>query len=84
MMRQASPAFVQWAGSALSRWQGPERLTAPVFHIHGSADRIIPCRKVKPDVIVPGAGHLVNVTHAEPVNTFLAERMKAVLRSPSS
>jgi pimeloyl-ACP methyl ester carboxylesterase len=79
MMREADPAFIQWGGHALTRWPGAGEPTCPVYHIHGGADRIMPCRLVRPDVIVPGAGHLLNVTHADEVNRFLAERMASTL-----
>jgi pimeloyl-ACP methyl ester carboxylesterase len=77
MMRDADPRFVQWGGHALACWAGAagEPLPCPVHHIHGDADRIMPCRLVRPDVIVPGAGHLLSVTHADAVNAFLRERI---------
>jgi len=42
-----------------------------LFHIHGSADRLIPASRVKATHVVPDAGHLVNVTHAGEVNAFI-------------
>jgi pimeloyl-ACP methyl ester carboxylesterase len=76
MMRDADPRFIQWGGAALTRWAGAGELPIPVHHIHGGDDRIIPCHRVRPDVIVPGAGHLLNVTHADVVNRFIAERVE--------
>lgn len=76
MMRAADPRFIQWGGATLTRWAGVAELTMPVRHIHGGADRIIPCKRVQPDVIVPGAGHLLNVTHADAVNAFIGDRMR--------
>jgi hypothetical protein len=32
---------------------------------------VIPLRKVAPDAVVPGAGHLVNWTHAPQVNPLI-------------
>src|SRR5687768_18583486 len=75
MMREADPAFIQWGGCALTRWGGAGEQRAPIHHIHGGDDRIMPCRLARPDVIIPGAGHLLTVTHAADVNQFLAERM---------
>ena len=43
-----------------------------VAKVHGSRDRLIPRRRIRPDAVVPGAGHLVNLTHAEVVNRFIA------------
>lgn len=53
------------------RWQAPATLPCPVYQIHGDADRIIPIRRVKPDEIVRGGGHLINMTHADQVNRFI-------------
>jgi pimeloyl-ACP methyl ester carboxylesterase len=75
MMRDADPRFIQWGGWALCNWAGAGELGVPVHQIHGGADRIMPCRRSAADVIVPGAGHLLNVTHADVVNTFLAHRL---------
>ena len=43
----------------------------PICHIHGDRDRLIPLHRVRPDHVVPGAGHLLNLTHGEAVNAFL-------------
>jgi pimeloyl-ACP methyl ester carboxylesterase len=75
MMRDADPRFVQWGTTALSRWAGAPPLSCPIHQIHGGADRILPCRSSGADVIVPGGTHLLNVTHADAVNAFIAERM---------
>jgi pimeloyl-ACP methyl ester carboxylesterase len=65
-----SPAFVQWGLAALLDWAPTEALPCPVYHVHGGADRLIPAARVSANRVVPGAGHLVNVTHAEDVNGF--------------
>ena len=41
-------------------------------------DPVIPARKVEPDVVIPGAGHLVNWTHAERVNEEIARFVESV------
>ena len=46
-------------------------LPVPIHHVHGEDDRIIPLRGVRPHVVVPRAGHLVNVTHPAEVNAFI-------------
>jgi pimeloyl-ACP methyl ester carboxylesterase len=44
----------------------------PVHHLHGDRDRLIPVHRVKPDHVVAGAGHLLNITHPDAVNDFIA------------
>jgi pimeloyl-ACP methyl ester carboxylesterase len=76
MIRDADPKFLRWGGDALARWSGAADLDVPIHQIHGEADRILPCGRSGTDVAVPGAGHLMNVTHADEVNRFLAARMR--------
>lgn len=76
-MLLATPlSFLRWGGRAIVEWQGPVELAVPVHQIHGADDRIIPLRNVGPDLTVPGAGHLVNMTHAGEVNRFIEARLR--------
>jgi hypothetical protein len=38
---------------------------------------MIPARRVKPDVLIPDGGHIINVTRAEEVNDFLRRVLDA-------
>jgi pimeloyl-ACP methyl ester carboxylesterase len=71
MLRDTPPSFVQWACRAILGWPGAAEPDVPVHHIHGANDRIIPLRGVQPTVVVPDAGHFLNVTHPAAVNTFI-------------
>jgi len=71
MVREADAEFIHWAANALLKWQPSPLPDVPVFHIHGSRDQIIPAGKVQADELVPGGGHLINVTHADAVNAFI-------------
>jgi pimeloyl-ACP methyl ester carboxylesterase len=79
LIARAHMPFVQWGLSAILGWSPPSPPGTPVFHIHGTADRLVPLRRVRPTEVVPGGGHLINVTHAEQVNAFV----RRVLASPS-
>lgn len=65
-------AFLKWGVEALLSWR-PAPVAVPIHHIHGSADRLIPLRLVRPERVVPGGGHLLSLTHPQEVNAFLAE-----------
>lgn len=80
--------FLRWGGRAILEWPGAgaEAVTGaggevcdrapspiPIRHIHGAEDRMIPVRNVRPDVIVSGAGHLLNITHDGKVNRFIEQ-----------
>ncbi|HYC93403.1 MAG TPA: hypothetical protein VEO54_29620 [Thermoanaerobaculia bacterium] len=72
-MLATTPApFIRWASHAVFTWEGVPRLPMPIHHVHGSRDRLIPLRRVQPDRVIHGAGHLLNITHAGAVNDFLA------------
>jgi pimeloyl-ACP methyl ester carboxylesterase len=72
MLAATPPAFIRWAARAASSWPGVAELPMPIHHVHGDRDHVIPIQRVKPDCIVAGAGHLLNLTHADAVNDFIA------------
>lgn len=71
MAREIDPAFLRWGGRAVFGWEGCEDPGVPVRHVHGSRDGIIPVSRVRPDVVVRGHGHFLNLTAADEVNAFL-------------
>jgi pimeloyl-ACP methyl ester carboxylesterase len=75
MFADSSARFVRWGIAAITDWPGVEGLAVPVHHIHGSADEWIPIQSVQPDQVIPGGGHLINLTHAAEVNAFLAAHL---------
>ncbi len=75
MFHRVPTPFIRWASRAMMGWSYDETLDVPIRHIHGTRDRLIPARNVAPDHLVPGAGHLLSLTHAPAVNAFLAEHV---------
>jgi pimeloyl-ACP methyl ester carboxylesterase len=74
-----SGRHVRWAGLAALGWRPTSAAPrCPLFQIHGDRDRVLPCRLTRPDVVVPGAGHLLPLTHADAVNEFLRSRMELI------
>lgn len=72
MLAATPPAFIRWASRAVFSWPGVAELPMPIYHVHGDRDRLIPVHRVKPDRVIVGAGHLLNLTHADAVNDFIA------------
>lgn len=64
-------SFLQWASWAILTWQPSAPPGVPVVAIHGTHDRILPCRNVHADEYVEGGGHLLPLTHPEEVSRFL-------------
>ena len=71
-VRDADAGFLQWACGAVLTWHEDFHAPAvPVHHIHGAEDYILPPQYARPDVTVPGGGHVLSLSHAEEVNRFL-------------
>jgi pimeloyl-ACP methyl ester carboxylesterase len=82
LQRLSSPeaAFVRWALCAVMQWRpGPNPQRVPVYHIHGSADRVLPVARVRPDVVVPGGAHALSLFNPTAVNDFIASVVRAVI-----
>jgi pimeloyl-ACP methyl ester carboxylesterase len=80
LLRQLADAdrrFLRWASMALLRWKPhQDSLAIPVRQIHGDRDHVLPHTLTTPDQLVPGAGHLLPMTHADEVNKFLHDAME--------
>ena len=81
MLRQAAdadPAFLRWACRAVLTWEpAPHVPSFPIHQIHGDRDPILPSRRTRPDVVVPGACHVLTLSHPQAVNDFIRARMQA-------
>jgi pimeloyl-ACP methyl ester carboxylesterase len=62
--------FSRWAIDAILRWRNS---TAPpnVVHIHGTADRVLPFRRVKADYVIPGGTHVMTLDEHEAISSIL-------------
>ena len=71
--------FLRWGAQAILNWKPSKDLDrVRTFQIHGDRDRVFPIRLTAPDRIVPGAGHLIAITHPKPVTEYLACTMAAL------
>ncbi|RYY65998.1 MAG: hypothetical protein EOO12_05445 [Chitinophagaceae bacterium] len=70
LLHDTDKAFLLWAMRAILTWKN-KAVPPGIIRIHGSADRIIPCKRVRADHVVNGAGHLMVFTHAEQVSEIL-------------
>ena len=66
--------FLMWAIENALHWN-PEN-TPDIIHIHGTKDKIIPIRYVKPDHIINDGGHLMVLNKAREVSSLLQELLK--------
>jgi pimeloyl-ACP methyl ester carboxylesterase len=78
-LARADAEFVRWAMCAAVTWRPsapPRRVN--VFQIHGSADRVRPVARARPDVVVPGGAHALSLFNPVAVNAFVADVLNAV------
>jgi pimeloyl-ACP methyl ester carboxylesterase len=69
---------------AVLGWRpGPSARGVPVYHIHGSADRVLPVERGTPDVIVPGGAHALSLFQPAAVNDFISDVLRAVAVVPA-
>ena len=77
VLRDHSPRQIRWSCRALMRWEccatSPD---LPVHAIHGEKDEIVPLRNVTAQHVIPGGHHLINLSHANVVNAFIADRIR--------
>jgi pimeloyl-ACP methyl ester carboxylesterase len=71
MFRQSDSRFMHWTLRAILRWNPTPLEGIPVLQVHGRRDPLIPARRLQADLMIPNGGHLINITHADEVNSFL-------------
>ncbi|TDE12029.1 alpha/beta fold hydrolase [Dyadobacter psychrotolerans] len=75
ILHDTDSRFLKWALARMSGWKREEK--APnLFHIHGTADRLIPINLVQPDIRIEGGGHLMVYGQPEEVSRLLNEHLK--------
>lgn len=58
ILKDTDSKFLKWALVRISAWDYPVR-NPGIYHIHGTADKLIPIKLLTPDVRVEGGGHLM-------------------------
>lgn len=77
LVRESDPAFIKWALGAILNWKN-ETIPAPMAHIHGSKDEILPVKYTSPTHIIARGTHLMVMNRAPEVNKLLAALLKSV------
>lgn len=82
MLRDTPTRFLRWSARASVEWSFEGRPNAPVFQIHGGRDWVIPPGGMAVDRLIPDAGHLAVMTHADEVNAWIAGRLNGLRAEP--
>ena len=78
-LADADAKFLRWGAQAILKWQpSPAVAGVRVCQIHGDHDRVFPIRLTNPDQIVAGAGHLIAITHPQPVVEYLRRMLNEI------
>jgi pimeloyl-ACP methyl ester carboxylesterase len=76
ILRDTDSKFLKWALIRMSSWERKTK-AENLYHIHGSADRLISIKLVKPDVVIEGGGHLLVYAQAEQISAILNKKLKS-------
>jgi len=71
VIRDSDPEFIKWAIEAILTWKN-EIKPAPLLHIHGSRDEVLPVRFTRPTHIIQGGTHLMVMGRAAEINAILS------------
>jgi pimeloyl-ACP methyl ester carboxylesterase len=74
IINDTPPKFAKWAIGRIFKWENNSR-PLNLFHIHGSADKIFPIKKILADIVIPGGGHFMIYSHAEEISKILTEQL---------
>ncbi|MDN3707433.1 alpha/beta hydrolase [Myroides ceti] len=66
--------FLEWAIDKIICWQNKTEPTN-IFHIHGTADYILPLCFIRTDAVIKDGGHLMTLNKADEINKILQEKL---------
>lgn len=64
------PVFLKWAIDKVVKWKN-KTLISNTFHIHGSADKVLPFYFVNCNAVIKNGGHLMTLNRADEITTIL-------------
>jgi len=75
ILHDTDPIFLRWAINTIVSWNN-EIIPDNVIHIHGSGDRILPIKFIRPDIIIPNGGHLMTLDRAVEITAAIRGLLK--------
>lgn len=75
IIRNSTHGFNLWAMNAIVNWKN-KSISAPVFHLHGNADRLLPLTFVHPNIIIERGNHFMIVQKAKEISHHLQLQLK--------
>ncbi|HKG08557.1 MAG TPA: alpha/beta hydrolase [Pedobacter sp.] len=78
LVADSDPFFIKWALTCILNWRNAER-PGNTTHIHGTADKILPLKYNKPDIIIKGGSHFMVYTNAEEISGHIITTIKTIM-----
>lgn len=75
MMASGDPAFVKWCVNSILHWEN-RVVPQGMFHIHGTADKVIWPTWVRPDVWIEGGSHIMIYNRADEVGAHILRNLR--------
>jgi pimeloyl-ACP methyl ester carboxylesterase len=74
VLKDTDSKFLKWAMNAITSWKNKER-PKKLYHIHGTADKILPITLIKPDFRIENGEHLMVYSESKLISKVLLEKM---------
>ena len=75
IIRESDIHFVRWAISAILQWKNMT-IPANIVHVHGTADKLLPCRYVKADYLIQGGTHVMTLDKHTEISRLLQQLLQ--------
>src|SRR5690606_4876355 len=70
ILQDTDEQFIVWAIDQIVHWDNTE-IPQNLIHLHGTADRVLPCRTARPHLKIKNGSHLMTFDKAEEISTLL-------------
>lgn len=78
-LSDADARFLRWGAQSILSWQPAADVgRVRICQIHGERDRVFPIQMTEADLTVPGAGHLIVITHPQQVLQFIRSQIELI------
>jgi len=74
ILHDTDSKMLKWALIQMSGWNRKNK-AQNLYHIHGTADKLIPLKLVHPDITIEGGGHLMIYSDHEKISGLLNQRL---------
>lgn len=74
LILDSDPLFMKWALTCILKWRNNEH-PLNLTHIHGTADRILPIKYNKPDIIINSGSHFMVYTNGKDISDYIIQKI---------